>query len=460
MKTYKRFILPVLALVIILGSIPFFVTYGSNRTTYLSVTVDGRHVEFSSHHPVFTHYNYYVPVRDVFYTMGFEVRWFSDTRSAALIHDGAFILIPSDRPYVTVNGIAFYPIHPQLLINGRMMMTLDAIANMISGEAIWHSHYQVDIHTAFWQPPLPYEPYEYYPPYEPYHPPIYYPQEPWYPPYEPEPTPDPIPEPTPYQPEPTPYQPEPTPYIPEPTPYPTPYPTIEPTPEPMPEPTPEPIPEPTPPPTPQPTPEPTPEPTPTPIPSPTPLPTPIPIARPTPRPPNAPTPAPTPRPPGIPQQRRIVIEEMNAWMNHYHTQGGPNAFEMEIIRLVNDIRYEAGIHPLNISPTLMMAARFRAQGMSDMGYFSHTNPVYGLFRNIPEELFGYPADMTMGENIARWHRTPRAFVESLMNSEGHRANILRECYTEIGTGFFNLRWVQIFGSGDTSHVEAPTSAPW
>ena len=151
---------------------------------------------------------------------------------------------------------------------------------------------------------------------------------------------------------------------------------------------------------------------------------------------------------------------MNAWITHYHTQGGPNAFEMEVIRLVNDIRYEAGIHPLNISPTLMMAARFRAQGMADMGYMAHVNPVYGAFRNIPEELFAYPAETTMGENLARWQRSPRAVVDSFMGSEGHRANILRECYVEIGVGFFNLRWAQIFSSGDTSHIEAPTSVDW
>ena len=133
--------------------------------------------------------------------------------------------------------------------------------------------------------------------------------------------------------------------------------------------------------------------------------------------------------------------------------------ELEVVRLVNIERQRAGVAPLAVSPTLMMAARFKAQSMTDMAYFAHENPVYGSFVNISRELFAYPV-VSMGENIARWQQTPHAVVTSLMASPGHRANILRPSFTEIGVGFFSLRWAQKFSNGDTAHIDAPRYAPW
>ena len=150
---------------------------------------------------------------------------------------------------------------------------------------------------------------------------------------------------------------------------------------------------------------------------------------------------------------------MNAWMDHYHAQGGPNLFELEVVRLTNEIRIAAGLQPLAISPTLMMSARFKSQAMTDMGYMSHDSPVYGSFWNIPRELFGYPV-VAMRENLARWNRSPQAVVDAWMRSEGHRANILNPNSTEIGVGFHEMRWTQHFGAGNTSHLPAPTTAPW
>jgi uncharacterized protein YkwD len=40
-----------------------------------------------------------------------------------------------------------------------------------------------------------------------------------------------------------------------------------------------------------------------------------------------------------------------------------------------------------------------------------------------------------GENLAKGHRDPAAVHGQLMNSPGHRANILRPAYTAVGVGF-------------------------
>jgi len=60
----------------------------------------------------------------------------------------------------------------------------------------------------------------------------------------------------------------------------------------------------------------------------------------------------------------------------------------------------------------------------------------------------------VGENVAMGQRTPEAVVSAWMNSEGHRANILRSETTHIGIGFVgtrnqdgtysNGRWTQKF----------------
>jgi len=105
----------------------------------------------------------------------------------------------------------------------------------------------------------------------------------------------------------------------------------------------------------------------------------------------------------------------------------------------------------------MIASRFKAQSMHDIGYFAHTSPVYGRFDNISRQLFNYPV-AAMGENIARGQRTPQAVMTSWMNSEGHRNNILNPDYTEMGIGFHSYTWVQKFGNASTADVPAPTGS--
>lgn len=142
-------------------------------------------------------------------------------------------------------------------------------------------------------------------------------------------------------------------------------------------------------------------------------------------------------------QRRMTPDEISAWIVNYHATGGINAFELEVVRLVNIERANYGLNPLTINPTLMIAARFKSQAMHDMDYFAHTNPVYGRFVYISRELFNFPI-ITMGENIGRFHRSPEHLVQNLMTSPGHRANILDVAWTEMGAGFYNQHWTQKF----------------
>lgn len=147
--------------------------------------------------------------------------------------------------------------------------------------------------------------------------------------------------------------------------------------------------------------------------------------------------------PRIPN-RRLTDAEIAEWIYAYNAIGVLEA-EREIIRLTNIEREAAGLSALTEYEPLMMAARFKAQSLSDLDYWSHTSPVYGNFANISREVFGVPP-RAMAENLAHSQRTPEAAISAWMNSPGHRANMLNPNYSRIGTGFYNGRWVQKFSS--------------
>jgi len=178
--------------------------------------------------------------------------------------------------------------------------------------------------------------------------------------------------------------------LPEPAPRPVPIPPI-----PVPGPRPAPVPEPAPAPRPEPRPEPTPEPAPEP----------------------APVPEPTPEPrPGEGEQQETA---------------GLTAEEKLMIDLVNKERAKLGLKALSVDMRLTQLARKKSQDMIDKNYFSHDSPTYGSpFDMMAAAGITY---RTAGENLAGASTVERAH-EALMQSEGHRRNILNPAFTHIGVG--------------------------
>jgi len=110
---------------------------------------------------------------------------------------------------------------------------------------------------------------------------------------------------------------------------------------------------------------------------------------------------------------------------------GLSADEQEMVKLVNEERTKLGIAPLQVDTELTKVARIKAQDMVNNKYFSHTSPTYGSpFDMMKKFGIRYSA---AGENIAKNGSVLKAHV-SLMNSEGHRKNILNTNYTHIGIG--------------------------
>lgn len=119
-----------------------------------------------------------------------------------------------------------------------------------------------------------------------------------------------------------------------------------------------------------------------------------------------------------------------------------NEFEKEVVRLTNIERSKQGLKPLTLNVELSKVARLKSIDMVNKKYFDHTSPTYGSpFDMMKSFGISYRA---AGENIAYGQRTPEEVVKGWMNSPGHRANILNGNFTEIGVGFYNNYWTQMF----------------
>ncbi|WP_052126182.1 CAP domain-containing protein [Ureibacillus massiliensis] len=121
----------------------------------------------------------------------------------------------------------------------------------------------------------------------------------------------------------------------------------------------------------------------------------------------------------------------------------------EVIKLVNEERQKANLPLLQEDPQLSQIAVIKAQDFINSHYFEHESILYGQPWDLAA-LFDYEF-MTLGENIAKNYHSPKEVVAAWMESAGHRENILRPQYTNIGVAFKkstdgNFYWVQMFSS--------------
>jgi len=76
----------------------------------------------------------------------------------------------------------------------------------------------------------------------------------------------------------------------------------------------------------------------------------------------------------------------------------------------------------------------KSQDMVDKNYFAHQSPTYGSpFELMRSQGISY---RTAGENLAGAPSVETAH-RNLMNSPGHRANILNPNFTHVGVGIVN-----------------------
>jgi uncharacterized protein YkwD len=105
--------------------------------------------------------------------------------------------------------------------------------------------------------------------------------------------------------------------------------------------------------------------------------------------------------------------------------------EAQMLVLVNRERAAAGLRPLAPDPEMTEVARRHSADMFARGYFAHVSPD-GLdpFDRMRRSGVSFRA---AGENLAL-APTVRVAHTGLMNSPGHRANILRPAFGRLGIG--------------------------
>lgn len=108
--------------------------------------------------------------------------------------------------------------------------------------------------------------------------------------------------------------------------------------------------------------------------------------------------------------------------------------ERRMLDLVNEERAKQGRKPLKLDPTMTAVARKHSADMLRRGYFSHVSPEGKTPADRAEA--GGVRYRVIGENLAYAPDVAVAHA-GLMNSPGHRANILEARYGRIGIGIQN-----------------------
>lgn len=122
-----------------------------------------------------------------------------------------------------------------------------------------------------------------------------------------------------------------------------------------------------------------------------------------------------------------------------------------VLELVNQERGRAGVSQLKLADTLCTTARWHATDMAVGNYFEHRDR---QGRTVGERLasFGYHYRFC-GQNIAAGQQSAEEVVRAWMKSPGHRENILRREFREVGIAYvqnpnsrYGRYWVQDFGA--------------
>jgi uncharacterized protein YkwD len=150
----------------------------------------------------------------------------------------------------------------------------------------------------------------------------------------------------------------------------------------------------------------------------------------------------------------VTSSRSKAFYKVVQTSDGQNFkddYAEQVLTILNQERTANGLEPLTMNEEAVEAAKIRAKETTQN--FSHTRPDgTSCFTALTDVGMVSGEDyMGCGENIAAGQMTPAMVMTDWMNSTGHRANILKESYTEVGIACYydastpyKYYWVQIF----------------
>jgi len=115
----------------------------------------------------------------------------------------------------------------------------------------------------------------------------------------------------------------------------------------------------------------------------------------------------------------------------------------EMLDEINQERSNRWLSSLVLNTKLNSSAQLHAEYMAQTDDFAHTTKWWLSFDQRIKNA--WDNGRTMWENIAWNQRTVLQVMDSWMNSDWHRANILDTDFTKIWIGFQDYYWVQNFG---------------
>jgi uncharacterized protein YkwD len=144
------------------------------------------------------------------------------------------------------------------------------------------------------------------------------------------------------------------------------------------------------------------------------------------------------------QRAKKKVKAKTASVPCANTDVVPTAANADVVRaailcLHNQVRVAAGLPTLKDNAKLDKAALGHSGDMVSQGYFDHTEPDGNTFvdRILGSGYVKSDEAWALGENLA-WGTgdlsTPAGVMNAWMNSAGHKANILKKSYREVGIG--------------------------
>jgi uncharacterized protein YkwD len=108
--------------------------------------------------------------------------------------------------------------------------------------------------------------------------------------------------------------------------------------------------------------------------------------------------------------------------------------ESQMLQMVNEERKKAGLSVLKPDPELTIVARQHSQDMFARGYFSHYTPEkkdpFDRMKEAHVKFLAAGENLALGQSLDICHK-------GLMNSPGHRANILHPSFGRVGIGILD-----------------------
>ena len=130
---------------------------------------------------------------------------------------------------------------------------------------------------------------------------------------------------------------------------------------------------------------------------------------------------------GMPPPSEVSVQSSGGESVELDAEG----FEVRLRELVEQERARAGVAKLTSEPRLVAIARAHGKDMREHGFVGHTSPTTGTAAERVARA-GVRTALVL-ENVGRGY-TPEEVHQSLLDSPGHRANVVSADATHVGIG--------------------------